>query len=119
MAAAHQSLDNLVAIVDRNWYQTGPTEQMMKLEPLADKWKSFGWGVRSIDGHNVAEIVDALESVPLEQRRPSVVIANTVKGQGVSFIQHHHVARFDEAQLRAALQELGEPLCDAKEGLNG
>jgi transketolase len=108
MAAAHHRLDNLIAIVDRNWYQTGRTEEMMRLEPLADKWKSFGWGVRTIDGHNMEEIVTALESVPYEPERPSVIIANTIKGKGVSFIQHHHMARFNEAQLRAALQELGE-----------
>ncbi|MBI2941957.1 MAG: transketolase [Chloroflexi bacterium] len=107
MAAAHHRLDNLVAIVDRNWYQTGATEEMMRLEPLADKWASFGWSVLTIDGHDVAAIVDTLESVPFEQGRPSVVIANTVKGKGVSFIETRHMARFDEAQLRAALHELG------------
>jgi len=108
MSAAHHKLDDLIAIVDRNLYQTGPTEQMMALEPLADKWKSFGWGIRTIDGHNMEEIVDALESVPFEKERPSVIIANTIKGKGVSFILHHHITQFNKEQLRAALQELGE-----------
>jgi transketolase len=110
MAAAHHKLDNLIAIVDRNWYQTGQTEEMMALEPLADKWRSFGWAVRCIDGHSMKEVVDALEGVPFEQGRPSVVIANTIKGKGVSFIMNHHMARFDENRLREALQELGEPV---------
>ena len=108
MSAAHHKLDNLVAIVDRNRYQTGPTEEMMALEPLADKWRSFGWSVRSIDGHNMSEIVDTLESIPFEQGRPSAIISNTTKGKGVSFIMHHHMAQFNEQQLKAALQELGE-----------
>ena len=110
MAAAHHKLDNLTAIVDRNWYQTGPTEDMMALEPLADKWQSFGWAARCIDGHDMEEVVDALEGVPFEQGRPSVVIANTIKGKGVSFIMNHHMARLDENRLREALQELGEPV---------
>ncbi len=110
MAAAHHKLDNLIAIVDRNWYQTGPTEEMMALEPLAGKWRSFGWAARCIDGHDMEEVVDALEGVPFEQGRPSVVIANTIKGKGVSFIMNHHMARFDEARLREALRELGEPV---------
>jgi transketolase len=109
MAAAHHKLDHLIAIVDRNMYQTGPTEHMMKLEPLAEKWKSFGWAVRTIDGHNMGAIVDALEALPFEQGRPSLVIANTVKGKGVSFIQNRHVLQFKEDQLQAALRELGEP----------
>ena len=115
MAAAHHKLDNLIAIVDRNLYQTGPTEQMMALEPLAEKWKSFGWSVNVIDGHNMEEIVDALERVPFEKARPSVIIANTIKGKGISFILNRHLAQFDEEQLRAALQELGEPIHAAKE----
>ena len=82
----------------------------MALEPLADKWKSFGWSVRSIDGHNMEAIVDALENIPFEKGRPSAIIADTVKGKGVSFIMNHHMARFNESQLAEALQELGEPV---------
>ena len=110
MSAAHHKLDGLAAIVDRNQYQTGPTEEMMRLEPLADKWASFGWAVRTIDGHDMAAIVDALGSLPFERGRPSALIADTVKGKGVSFIRNHHMARFNEEQLRAALAELGEPV---------
>jgi len=108
MAAGHYGLDNLAAIVDRNRYQTGPTEQMMRLEPLAEKWKAFGWSVRTVDGHRMEEVLGALESLPFEPGRPSVIIANTVKGKGVSFIENHHMAHFNGEQLRAALSELGE-----------
>ena len=108
MAAAHHKLDHLIAIVDRNMYQTGPTEHMMKLEPLADKWRGFGWAVRAIDGHNMGEIVDALEALPFEPGRPSALIANTVKGKGVSAILNRHVVQLKEDQVRAALKELGE-----------
>jgi len=110
MAAAHHRLDHLTAIVDRNRYQTGPTEEMMALEPLADKWAAFGWSVRVIDGHDMTEIVEALEGVPLETGRPSAIVAQTVKGQGVSLSRHHHMDRFNEEQMRAALRELGEPV---------
>jgi len=108
MAAAHHHLDNLVAIVDRNWYQTGPTEEMMSLEPLAGKWESFGWAVRTIDGHNMTQVVQTLDESPFLARKPSMIIANTVKGQGVSFLRNRHVGQLDEAQLSAALDELGE-----------
>ena len=110
MAAAHHKLDNLTAIVDRNKYQTGPTEEIMALEPLDEKWRSFGWDVRRIDGHNMEEIVDALESIPFEQGRPSIIIADTIKGKGVSFIVNRHMARLNEVQLKEALRELGEPV---------
>jgi transketolase len=109
MAAAHHKLDHLVAIVDRNKYQTGPTEEMMALEPLADKWAAFGWSVRAINGHDMGQIVATLDAVPFEAGRPSLILADTVKGQGVSFIETHHMAHFTPEQLQAALAELGEP----------
>jgi len=108
MSASHHRLDNLVAVVDRNRYQTGPTETMMALEPLGDKWQSFGWGVEVIDGHNMSEIVEAFGKVPFQHGRPSVIIANTVKGKGVSFIENHHMDEFTEQQMIDALRELGE-----------
>jgi transketolase len=109
MAGAHHRLDKLVAIVDRNKYQTGPTEQMMALEPLAEKWAAFGWGVRTIDGHDMGQIVEALDALPFTPGRPSAIIAETVKGQGVSFLETQHMARLNGEQLQAALEELGEP----------
>ena len=116
MAAGHHGLDNLVAIVDRNWYQTGQTEKMMRLEPLADKWRAFGWAVRSIDGHNLSQVLETLEGVPFEAGRPSAIIANTVKGKGVESIETRHMARFDAASLSAALKELGEPVEEVTHG---
>ena len=82
----------------------------MALEPLADKWRSFGWSIRSLDGHDMGAIIDALEDIPFEKGRPSAIIADTIKGKGVSFIMNHHMARFDELRLKQALQELGEPV---------
>jgi len=116
MAAGHHGLDNLVAIVDRNWYQTGQTEEMMRLEPLADKWRAFGWAVRSIDGHDLSQVLDALEGAPFETGRPSAIIANTVKGKGVESIETLHMARFDATSLAAALKELGEPAEEVTHG---
>jgi transketolase len=81
---------------------------MMSLEPLAEKWSSFGWNVRSIDGNDMEQVVEALENVPFEKGRPSAIIANTIKGKGVSFIMNHHMDRFNEESMKLALQELGE-----------
>ncbi len=119
MAAAHHGLDNLVAIVDRNRYQTGPTEEMMRLEPLADKWQAFGWCVRSIDGHRLEQVLDALEDLPFAAGQPSAIIAHTVKGKGVSSIENSHMARFNAGQLQAALAELGAADPRENETANG
>jgi transketolase len=90
MAAAKYKLDNLVAVVDYNKLSVaGPVAEVMPLEPICDKWKSFGWSCREIDGHNMEEVVDTLEAVPFEKGKPSVVIAHTVKGKGVSFIENN------------------------------
>jgi transketolase len=109
MAAAHHKLDGLIAIVDRNMYQTGPTEEMMALEPLADKWAAFGWSARAIDGHDMGQTVDTLDALPFEAGKPSAIIARTVKGHGVSLSTHHHMDRFSEEQMLAALAELAAP----------
>ncbi|MBI2301138.1 MAG: transketolase [Armatimonadetes bacterium] len=108
MAASHHKLGQLVAIVDRNKYQTGRTEEMMALEPLADKWRAFGWAVRDVDGHDLGEIVAALDALPFGPGRPSCLIADTVKGKGVSFLETHHMYRLNADSLVAALAELGE-----------
>lgn len=112
MAAAHFGLDNLTLINDRNTIQlTDATEKVMALEPLAEKWRAFGWAVREVDGHDPDALTELLSSVPFEPGRPSCVIAHTHKGQGVSFARdkaswHHHVPTPEE--LEAALRELGE-----------
>ena len=109
--AAHHGLDNLVAIVDYNRIQSfGAVEDVIALEPLADKWRAFNWSVREIDGHDHAEIEDALSAVPFEKGRPSVVIAHTTKGKGVSFMENElawHYRSPDDELLAQALAELG------------
>jgi len=109
MCAGHRRLASLTAIVDRNRLQQGaPVSDTNELEPLADKWKSFGWDATVIDGHCHAALYDVLAKPHAE--RPLAVIANTVKGKGVSFMEngvewHHKVP--NAAQHEAALKELG------------
>ena len=91
MAAAKYRLGNLTAIVDANGtQQTGATADVMPTEPLADKWSSFGWHVQEVHGHNVREILDALERADEVHARPSVIIARTTKGKGVGFMEYDH-----------------------------
>ncbi|MGQ9851552.1 MAG: transketolase, partial [Aggregatilineaceae bacterium] len=108
--ASHHRLDNLIAIVDYNKIQSlGRVEEVINLEPLAEKWRSFGWAVREIDGHDVLEIEDALSQVPFEAGRPSCVIAHTVKGKGVSFMEDKLLWHYRSPQgeeYEAALAEL-------------
>ena len=113
MAAAHYRLANLTAIVDFNKIgQSGPLSDLIEVEPLADKWRAFGWQVREIDGHDMGEVVAALESLPFHPDRPSVIIAHTVKGKGVSFAENtylwHSNSVNDEIYAKA-LADLGEP----------
>ncbi|MFE6173469.1 transketolase [Streptomyces sp. NPDC056464] len=87
IAAASLRLDRLVAIVDRNGLQlTGSTEGIAPMEPLADRWRSFGWAVRDVDGHDPDQLADHLGAAPWEPGKPSVLIARTVKGQGLPFL---------------------------------
>ena len=89
MAAHHYKVDNLITIVDRNHLMIdGPTEDVMALEPLADKWRAFGWGVREIDGHDYAQIGEAIEAAQQVKGAPLVIIAHTVKGKGVDFMEN-------------------------------
>jgi transketolase len=112
MSAAHYQLDNLVLIVDRNRLQQGDwTERTMHLDPLADKWRAFGWSVQEVDGHDHALLLETFARVPFEQGKPSCIIANTHKGKGISFMQdnvvwHHRVPTSEE--LARALEELDE-----------
>jgi transketolase len=95
MLAGHQGLDNLVAIVDRNGLQiTGPTEDAVALEPLADRWASLGWAVEEVDGHDLAGLRARLTTLPLRPGRPSVLIARTVKGAGVATFEGKKKAHF-------------------------
>jgi len=110
MAAAHYGLDNLTVIVDRNGFQQGDaTERTVRLEPLADKWRAFGWAVEEVDGHDPAALLSAFRRLPLEAGKPNCIIAHTHKGKGVSFmedrVEWHHRVPSDE-ELEAALREL-------------
>lgn len=113
MAASKFRLDNLVAIIDRNEMQldgyTDIEERVMPLEPLSDKWRAFGWYTVETDGHNMADILAALRLARSAKGQPAVVIAHTVKGKGVSFMEQnkewHHLA-ISREQAAQALSEL-------------
>ncbi|MBD2846479.1 transketolase [Paenibacillus sp. IB182496] len=110
MAGAHYGLDRLVGIIDRNRLQiSGSTEDVMGLEPLEAKWSAFGWHVVQIDGNDMDALLQALREAPQAAGRPTLVLADTVKGKGVSFAEnqakwHHHVP--SDEQLAQALEEL-------------
>jgi transketolase len=89
MAAAHYALDNLVAIIDRNRIQNdGFVDDIMRTDPLPAKWQSFGWHVIEVDGHNVSQLIDAFEAARTVKGKPTVIIAHTIKGKGVSFMEN-------------------------------
>lgn len=112
MFAAHHGLDNLVAVVDYNKLQSLTTvDQTLRLEPLVDKFQAFGWAVREVDGHDHCQLAEALGSVPWVAGQPSIVLAHTTKGKGVSYMENQVVWHYrppNDAQLAAALAELGE-----------
>jgi transketolase len=111
MCAQQYGLDNLTVIVDRNRIQQGDfTEKTIRMEPLADRWASFGFAVQEIDGHDHLALLDAFNSIPLVKGKPSCFVANTIKGKGVSFAEgkpawHHGVP--NKEQLEQARKELG------------
>ncbi|MCC7518971.1 MAG: hypothetical protein IT578_07285 [Verrucomicrobiae bacterium] len=115
MTASHYRLDTVTLIVDRNGYQSSDrdTETVMELEPLEDKFRAFGFAVRRINGHDIAALVDAMEALPFEPGKPSAIIADTIKGKGVSFFEsgHVHCGRFGRdlspELFERALRELG------------
>ena len=110
LSAAQYQLDNLCAIIDKNGLQiTAATKDVCNTDPLDKKWESFGWAVREVDGNNVEELKAAFDSLPFVKGKPSVIIARTVKGKGVSFMEnqlkwHHGVP--DKEQYEIAQQEL-------------
>jgi transketolase len=110
--AAHHKLSNLIAILDYNKYQlSGATKDILNMEPVEDKWRAFGWETRDINGHDHKEIFDAIEWALAAKSAPRIIIANTIKGKGVSFMENnnhfHGVANTKEETARA-LKELGE-----------
>lgn len=108
--AAHHHLDNLIVIIDYNKIQAmGPVSETIAMEPFADKWRSFGWVTKEIDGHDHGEIKAALNDLPIKDGSPTAIIAHTIKGKGVSFMEntvlwHYRCAVGDEYE--AALKEL-------------
>ena len=106
MAASHYRLANLTVIVDFNKIsQSGPVKEIIDVDPLGDKWHAFGFEVKEIDGHNMVEIVDTFDALPLNAERPTAIIAHTVKGKGVSFAENtylwHSNSVNDEIYARA------------------
>jgi transketolase len=113
MCAAHYHLSNLTAIIDFNKVaQSGHVADLVGIEPLADKWRAFGWEVREIDGHAMDQVVDALAALPFNPDKPSALIAHTVKGKGVSFAENTYVWHsntVNDETLARALAELETP----------
>ena len=112
MSAAHFQLDQLTVVIDHNGLQSdAENAKIMNIEPLAEKWAAFGWDVLEVDGHSTSALSDALDRAAQQNGRPSVIIAKTVKGKGVRFMEHvpewHGSVRMTEPQLRDALTDLG------------
>lgn len=111
MAAAHYKCDNLCAILDYNGFQIdGPVNKIMNLEPLVDKWRAFGWHTIEIDGHNMAEILKAYAEAKTVKNKPSIIIAHTIKGKGVSFMENvvdFHGRAPTKEETEIAIKELG------------
>jgi len=110
MSAAHFELDNLVAIVDNNGQQIdGCCSDVMNIEPFGSKWRAFGWHVISVDGHSFSQLITAFARAKRIKERPTVILAHTVKGKGVSFMEHNpdfHGKAPDAEQVEKALKEL-------------
>ena len=120
MMAAHYKLGNLVALVDRNMVSlSSPTEEYyggMRLEPLGDKFKAFGWNVVEINGNCMEEVVNALDNIPdADSDVPTVIIGHTIKGYGVSFMEGkaewHHGMLTDPELLKKALEDVRQTRC--------
>jgi len=112
--AAHYQLDNLVAIVDHNRLQiTGPTNNVLNTDPLIDKFEAFGWSVKIVNGNDIPVLRKTLSNLPFEKGKPTMIIAETIKGKGISFMEdnykwHHKVP--DDEQFKMALAELEKQL---------
>jgi transketolase len=111
MAASHYKVDNLCAILDRNQLQIdGPTEKIMSLEPLFPKFKAFGWHVIEVNGHDLKELLRAFHEAETYKGKPTIIIANTIKGKGISFMEgslKFHGKAPSKEELEQALEELG------------
>lgn len=112
MSAAHYKLDHLIAFLDRNRLQIdGRTSQVMSIAPVKEKWEAFGWNVVLVNGHDIAEIIRGVEEVKRSEGKPSIIIAHTVKGKGVSFMEgslNFHGKAPNDEQYEIAMRELSE-----------
>ena len=112
MLAAGQNVHNLTAIIDYNkWQATGRSQEIMRLEPLSAKWEAFGWHTQQINGHDLEAICKAFEEARLENTKPSIIIADTIKGKGISFMEddnNWHYRTPNTEELEAAIKELRE-----------
>jgi transketolase len=116
MMAAHYKLDNLVAILDHNTLQiTGRNREVCSPYPIDEKFKAFGWSVISIDGNSISQLRETFRKLPIEKEKPTLIIANTVKGKGVSYMEDvkkwHHGVPSDE-QYQLAMQELDQQFAE-------
>jgi len=123
MAAAHHGLDNLCALIDYNKLQSDASnDSIMKLEPLAAKWSAFGWAVAEVDGHDIPAILHAFRSAAVTTGAPSVIIAHTVKGRGVPYMENvpawHGSVKMTREQTEEALSALNASAAEIEELLN-
>jgi transketolase len=109
--AAHQGLDNLTAIIDYNKLQAlDRLDSIVSLEPLADKWRSFGWSVYEVDGHDISALLDTFGRLPFEPGKPSLVVAHTIKGKGVRFMENVPIWHYrlpNPEEMKSACRDLG------------
>jgi len=111
MFAPQRKLDNLTVIIDYNKFQAlDKLEEIISIDPLADKWRAFGWEVKEIDGHNMQEMKDLFRSVPFVKYKPNLVIAHTIKGKGISFMENEPIWHYrmpNKEEMKIACNELG------------
>jgi transketolase len=111
MFAPQHKLDNFIAIIDYNKIQAiDDVDKVVSLEPLAAKWEAFGWAVKEVDGHNIGQLHETLRQVPFVKGKPSLVIAHTVKGKGISFMENAAIWHYrlpDREELKIACKDLG------------
>jgi transketolase len=116
MACAQHGVDNLAALIDYNEMQSyDTTHTVVELEPFADKWRSFGFGVAEVNGHDVQALRDALRAIPLVPARPTALLCHTVKGKGIAFTEHdatwHHKSRIRDDEIQSLLRAIEEYPC--------
>lgn len=110
MFCAHNKLDNLIAMVDNNKFQLdGPTEEIMPVQPIEEKFRAFNWNVLQVDGHKVSQILEAIDCMKKQEGKPGVIILNTVKGKGISFMENqvkYHGTPPNDEEYEIAIEEL-------------